>query len=184
MTQNIVKVAVIGFGYWGPNMVRNFNAQTNGQVLYVADFRKERLDVAQNLYPAIKTTQSPDEAIFDTEICNSSSIAINNNWIEVEPNSNINIIGAYEVVGGVETPINYIQSGGYTYIEAGSLAIAECKNIRFKVTFSNCNSETLIVKHGWDCSQYPLDYSAITRAFSTPADGREIRCYLRLIEDI
>ena len=103
-----------------------------------------------------------NEAIFDTEICNSSSIAINNNWIEVEPNSNINIIGAYEVVGGVETPINYIQSGGFTYIEAGSLAVAECKDIRFKVTFSNCNSETLIVKHGWDCSQYPLDYSAIT----------------------
>lgn len=68
MTQDIVKVAVIGFGYWGPNMVRNFNAQTNGQVLYVADFRKERLDVAKGLYPAIKTTQSPDEAILDTEV--------------------------------------------------------------------------------------------------------------------
>lgn len=68
MAQHIVKVAVIGFGYWGPNMVRNFNAQINGQVLYVADFRKERLEVAQRLYPSVKTTTSPDEAILDSKV--------------------------------------------------------------------------------------------------------------------
>lgn len=67
MAKNTVKVAVIGFGYWGPNMVRNFNAQSNGEVLYVADFRKERLDIVNKMYPSIKTTQSPDEAIMDTE---------------------------------------------------------------------------------------------------------------------
>lgn len=103
-----------------------------------------------------------NEAVFDTEICNSSAVAINNNWLEIEPNANITINGAYEVIGGVENPVNYIQSGGFTYIEAGSLEVAECRNIRFKVTFSNCNSETLIVKHGWDCSQYPLDYTDLT----------------------
>lgn len=67
MAKNTVKVAVVGFGYWGPNMVRNFNAQSNGEVLYVADFRKERLDIVNKMYPSIKTTQSPDEAIMDTE---------------------------------------------------------------------------------------------------------------------
>jgi predicted dehydrogenase len=65
MANGTVNVAVIGFGYWGPNMVRNFNNQTDGKVLYVADFREERLGVVNKLYPSIKTTTSPDEAILD-----------------------------------------------------------------------------------------------------------------------
>ncbi len=65
MAKNTVNVAVIGFGYWGPNMVRNFNAQADGEVLYVADFREERLKVVNQLYPAVKTTTAPDEAILD-----------------------------------------------------------------------------------------------------------------------
>ena len=65
MDNNTVNVAVIGFGYWGPNMVRNFNAQDQGTVLYVADFREERLKVVNKMYPAVTTTTSPDEAILD-----------------------------------------------------------------------------------------------------------------------
>ncbi|BDS13400.1 Gfo/Idh/MocA family protein [Aureispira anguillae] len=68
MVKNTVKVAVIGFGYWGPNMVRNFNAQADAEVIYVADFRKERLDLVNKMYPSIQTTQSPNEAICSTEI--------------------------------------------------------------------------------------------------------------------
>lgn len=68
INSNIVKIAVIGFGYWGPNMVRNFNAQTNGEVLYVADLRSERLKVVNKMYPTIKTTQSVDDAILDAEV--------------------------------------------------------------------------------------------------------------------
>jgi predicted dehydrogenase len=61
----MINIAVIGFGYWGPNMTRNFNAQTDGNVLYVADFRQNRLDVVNKLYPAIKTTKSAEDAIND-----------------------------------------------------------------------------------------------------------------------
>jgi len=63
----MVNIAVIGFGYWGPNMTRNFNAQDNGNVLYVSDFRQERLDVVKQMYPTVKTTQSADEAINDSQ---------------------------------------------------------------------------------------------------------------------
>ncbi len=63
----MVNVAVVGFGYWGPNMTRNFNAQKEGNVRYVVDFRQERLDVVKGLYPAVKTTKSYDEAINDPE---------------------------------------------------------------------------------------------------------------------
>lgn len=66
MAKKTINIAVIGFGYWGPNMVRNFNAQENAAVLYVADFRAERLEVVHKMYPAVKTTQQPEEAILDT----------------------------------------------------------------------------------------------------------------------
>ena len=38
-----MNIAIIGFGYWGPNLVRNFNAVADCQVKYVCDFRAERL---------------------------------------------------------------------------------------------------------------------------------------------
>lgn len=61
----MVNIAVIGFGYWGPNIVRNFNSRAEGNVRYVVDFRQERLDVAEKLYPGIKVSKSADEAIND-----------------------------------------------------------------------------------------------------------------------
>lgn len=63
-----VKVAVIGFGYWGPNMVRNFNTQPETEVVYVADLRKERLKVVNSLYPSIKTTTAHEDAILSPEV--------------------------------------------------------------------------------------------------------------------
>lgn len=68
MAQKKIGIAVIGFGYWGPNMVRNFNNQEEGEVLYVVDFRKERLEIVNKIYPSIQTTSSVDQAIMDTKI--------------------------------------------------------------------------------------------------------------------
>jgi predicted dehydrogenase len=51
-----MKVAVIGFGYWGPNLVRNFNSVPDCAVELVCDSRKERLAVASRLNSNIKTT--------------------------------------------------------------------------------------------------------------------------------
>jgi predicted dehydrogenase len=62
-----LNVAVIGFGYWGPNLVRNFNAQSNADVLYVVDARQERLDIVQKNYPAVQTTTEVETAILDTK---------------------------------------------------------------------------------------------------------------------
>jgi predicted dehydrogenase len=38
-----MQVGVIGFGYWGPNLVRNFMTVPGCNVTYVADNRSERL---------------------------------------------------------------------------------------------------------------------------------------------
>lgn len=65
---SIVRVAVIGFGYWGPNMVRNFNAQNNAKVVYVVDFREERLRLVRQQYPSIQTTNDVQEVFRSTDV--------------------------------------------------------------------------------------------------------------------
>ncbi|MBI3012407.1 MAG: NAD(P)-binding domain-containing protein, partial [Elusimicrobia bacterium] len=52
-----VRIGVIGCGYWGPNLVRNFSSLNRSQVVYVADKSRERLQHVQRRYPHIQTTQ-------------------------------------------------------------------------------------------------------------------------------
>lgn len=63
-----MKVGIIGYGYWGPNLVRNFFAQKECEVKSVADGRPERLKVLQNAYPSIKGLLTADELLNDPEI--------------------------------------------------------------------------------------------------------------------
>lgn len=55
------KVAVIGYGYWGPNIVRNFMGLPNAKVSMVADLRQERLKKLADLYPTITLTQNIED---------------------------------------------------------------------------------------------------------------------------
>lgn len=64
----MVNVAVIGYGYWGPNLVRNFNAVSSCAVKTVADLREERLSIVKKQFPQIHTTTSIDETIADKNI--------------------------------------------------------------------------------------------------------------------
>jgi len=64
-----MKVGIIGCGYWGPNLVRNFNALDDLEVVAVSDVRKERLDFISRLFPAIKTlTTEADDIIKNPDI--------------------------------------------------------------------------------------------------------------------
>jgi predicted dehydrogenase len=51
----MIKVGVIGYGYWGPNLVRNFMEAPGSTVVAVCDLRSERLGQLQNRYPTIQT---------------------------------------------------------------------------------------------------------------------------------
>ena len=53
----MINVGVIGVGYWGPNIVRNFVANKHTKVLSCADVNSERLSYINSLYPAIETTK-------------------------------------------------------------------------------------------------------------------------------
>src|SRR5687768_3360694 len=64
----MIRVGVIGYGYWGPNLVRNFMAAPGSAVMRVCDLREERLAPLQKLYPAIKTCNQSDDLIRDPQI--------------------------------------------------------------------------------------------------------------------
>ena len=55
---NQIKVGVIGCGYWGPNLIRNFNDIPNSKIVMVADLKKDRLNYIQNTYRGIATTEN------------------------------------------------------------------------------------------------------------------------------
>lgn len=63
-----MNIGIIGYGYWGPNLVRNFSLVNNCNVKMVSDFRTERLNVVSKTYPTINVTQDPDEIILSSEI--------------------------------------------------------------------------------------------------------------------
>jgi predicted dehydrogenase len=64
----MIKIGIIGYGYWGPNLVRNFNGNKKYQIVQVADSRQERLDVLHRNYPTIGVTTNPDDIINDPAI--------------------------------------------------------------------------------------------------------------------
>jgi predicted dehydrogenase len=64
----MVKVGIIGFGYWGPNLVRNFNLANDCRVVGVADPRPERLIQLGRLYSNIKGYSKADDLINNKDI--------------------------------------------------------------------------------------------------------------------
>jgi predicted dehydrogenase len=62
------RVAVVGLGYWGPNLVRNLHELPDAELAVVCDMRQEALDAIGRRYPAVATTTSFDEVIADESI--------------------------------------------------------------------------------------------------------------------
>lgn len=64
----MINVGVIGYGYWGPNLVRNFMTAPGSAVTRVCDLREERLAPLRKVYPGVKTCSQPDDLIKDPAI--------------------------------------------------------------------------------------------------------------------
>lgn len=64
----MMRIGVIGYGYWGPNMVRNFAELAEAEVTVVSDRRPERLDQAQRRYPGIRVTTDALDLIADSAV--------------------------------------------------------------------------------------------------------------------
>jgi predicted dehydrogenase len=63
-----IQIGIIGFGYWGPNLVRNFSAIPNCKVSMVSDLRQERLQNISRSYPTVQVTASADDIFNNPEI--------------------------------------------------------------------------------------------------------------------
>jgi len=63
-----MNIGIIGFGYWGTNLVRNFANQKECDLKIVVDFRKERESYLKSLCPTAKFSTSIDDVICNSEI--------------------------------------------------------------------------------------------------------------------
>jgi predicted dehydrogenase len=58
-----IKVGVVGLGYWGPKLARNFHSLQGAQLSYGADLSDARLSDLKKLYPDISVTNSYDQML-------------------------------------------------------------------------------------------------------------------------
>jgi predicted dehydrogenase len=63
-----VRIAVIGLGYWGPNLVRNLHALAAADVAWVCDVRADALAPIALRYPALAQTTRVEEVLQDPAV--------------------------------------------------------------------------------------------------------------------
>ncbi len=63
-----VRVAVVGLGYWGPNLARNFNALPDAELAWICDGSEEQLARVRQAFPSARTTTSFDDLLADAEL--------------------------------------------------------------------------------------------------------------------
>lgn len=63
-----IRVAVVGAGYWGPNLVRNFSATPNVELAWVCDLDQARLDDISRKFRVERTTTNYAEVLADPTV--------------------------------------------------------------------------------------------------------------------
>ncbi len=63
-----IGVGVIGCGYWGPNIIRNFHQVNEAELLRVVDLDEKKLARIQELYPSVETSKSYEDILKDDRI--------------------------------------------------------------------------------------------------------------------
>ncbi len=63
-----MKIAVVGLGYWGPNIVRNFAGQTGVERVVVFDAQPKRLEKIRQKFPMVEAAPSYEEILKRTDI--------------------------------------------------------------------------------------------------------------------
>jgi predicted dehydrogenase len=84
VTDSAVRIGVVGYGYWGPNLVRNFSDLPGASVAAIADSRRERLEVARRRCPgadlhtdpgALITSRAVDAVVIATPVATHFELA-------------------------------------------------------------------------------------------------------------
>jgi predicted dehydrogenase len=64
----MLNIAIIGVGYWGPNLVRNFAALQDVRIVTVCDIDRNQLQPIKRQYPTINLTTSFDDVLGDPDV--------------------------------------------------------------------------------------------------------------------
>ena len=63
-----IKVGVIGCGYWGPNLIRNFNENAYTDIQYACDLDLKSLEKIKLRYPSVITTRHYHDLLRDKDL--------------------------------------------------------------------------------------------------------------------
>jgi len=64
----MVNIGIVGYGYWGPNLVRNFAETPGARVAGVADLDDAKLATVRRRYPSVRTTTDLCDLLEDPAI--------------------------------------------------------------------------------------------------------------------
>lgn len=64
----MIAIGVVGYGYWGPNIVRNLCELPNTRLMWVCDLRTERLAGMRSRYPYVEITENFDDLLTDPRV--------------------------------------------------------------------------------------------------------------------
>jgi predicted dehydrogenase len=63
-----IKLGVVGCGYWGPNLIRNFRTLANCRLTTMCDLSEDRLRHLKSLYPEIQGETDFNRLLLDSEL--------------------------------------------------------------------------------------------------------------------
>jgi predicted dehydrogenase len=63
-----LRVAILGAGHWGPNLIRNFHSHDASEVAWIIDTDPFRLELVRTRYPDVRTSASAEAALNDAAV--------------------------------------------------------------------------------------------------------------------
>jgi predicted dehydrogenase len=121
--EDVVRIGVIGYGYWGPNIVRNFHGQDHSRVVSVCDQSPKSLQRVRHAYPDMQVTSDYNELLQATDI--DAVAIVTPVWTHYELAKAALENGKHVFV---EKPFTYTSAQAEELIE-----IAERKNLKIMV---------------------------------------------------
>ncbi len=64
----MINIAVVGCGYWGPNLIRNFNEIDGSNMYMCCDLDQKKLDSMKKRFPGMKITKDYNEVLKDKNV--------------------------------------------------------------------------------------------------------------------
>jgi predicted dehydrogenase len=64
----MIRVAVIGAGQWGPNLIRNFHNKQTSEVVWIVDRDAARLNEVHTHFPDVQVAENPEQALRDSSV--------------------------------------------------------------------------------------------------------------------